>query len=154
MHGVLGAGQADLRAVDGGRVAVDVQVGAAQPAGGAADGRLPGDPVQPVQPAGGLGKEEEVAATDLAWVRLTTGADAVPGLLRLPGLDPATVYDVRAVDVTGRPAPRLPGSGLAQPAWCDGEGVRVSGAVLAAHGLAMPVLDPGAGLLVELVAVG
>ncbi|WP_340295560.1 alpha-galactosidase, partial [Aquipuribacter hungaricus] len=88
-----------------------------------------------------------------ALVRLVTGADAVPGRVRLPGLDPARRYRVRAVDVTGRDEVRLVGAAAAQPAWCRGAGVEVGGAVLLGHGLAAPVLDPGAGVLVEVVAV-
>lgn len=87
-----------------------------------------------------------------AFVRLATGADALPGRERLPGLDEARRYRVRAVDVTGRDEARLLGTAAAQPAWCSGDGVVVTGAVLARHGLAMPVLDPEAGVLVEVTA--
>ncbi len=89
-----------------------------------------------------------------AFVRLTTGADVVPGLLRLPGLDDATRYRVRAVDVTGREELRVLGTGISLPPWCDADGVTLTGAALARHGLAMPVLDPEAGLLIEVTAVG
>ena len=89
-----------------------------------------------------------------AQVRLVTGADASPGRLRLPGLDPRRRYRVRAVDVLGPdgvPAPvavtvRRP------PAWFAG-GVELSGAVLGAAGLAMAPLAPGTGTLLELHAV-
>jgi hypothetical protein len=57
-----------LRTVDRRGVAVDVQVGRAQPAGSPADRRLAGDAVQPGQPARRLGQEEQVAAPDLAPV--------------------------------------------------------------------------------------
>jgi len=89
-----------------------------------------------------------------AFVRLASGVDAVPGLLRLPGLEPGARYRARAVDVTGRAELRLLGAAAARPAWCDADGVTLTGAVLARHGLAMPVLDPEAGLLVEVTAVG
>ncbi len=88
-----------------------------------------------------------------AFVRLVTGADALPGRLPLPGLDATTRYRVRAVDVTGRDEPRLLGTAAAQPSWCTADGVVVSGSVLARHGLAMPVLDPEAGVLVEVTSV-
>ncbi|MFC5380186.1 alpha-galactosidase [Aquipuribacter nitratireducens] len=88
----------------------------------------------------------------LAYVRLTTGADAVPGLLRLPGLDPGRRYAVRALDPTGLERPQLPRA-VVQPPWIA-DGVELSGRVLARHGLAMPVVDPADGLLVELTAVG
>lgn len=84
-----------------------------------------------------------------AWLRLVSGADAVPGLVRLPGLDPVRSYRVRAVDVTGRDEVRLVGPAGAQPPWCRGDGLLLTGAVLSRHGLAMPVLDPGAGVLIE-----
>ena len=58
----LGAGQADLRPVDRGRVEVDEQVVVPEPGHGAGDRGLAADPVQPVQPAGLLGDEEQVAA--------------------------------------------------------------------------------------------
>lgn len=87
-----------------------------------------------------------------AFVRLVSGADAVPGLVRLPGLDDATRYRVRAVDVTGRDEIRVPGVAVAQPSWCSGDAVVLTGAVLARHGLAMPIVDPEAGLLLEVVA--
>jgi alpha-galactosidase len=89
-----------------------------------------------------------------AWVRLVSGADAVPGLVRLPGLDPEARYRVGAVDVTGGDEPRLSGTAAVQPPWCGVGGVELPGAVLGRHGLAMPVLDPGAGVLVEVTSVG
>ena len=89
-----------------------------------------------------------------AFVRLVSGADAVPGTVRLPGLEETMRYRVRAVDVTGREEVRLLGAAAAQPAWCRGDGVVVPGVVLARHGLAMPVLDPEAGVLIEVTAQG
>ena len=89
-----------------------------------------------------------------AFVRLVSGADAVPGLVRLPGLEETRRYRVRAVDVTGRDEVRLLGAAGAQPAWCTGEGLVVPGTVLVRHGLAMPVLDPEAGVLLEVTVEG
>ena len=64
----LGAGQADLRPVDRRRVEVDEQVVVPEPGRGAGDRGLAADPVQPVQPAGLLGDEEQVSPADLAAV--------------------------------------------------------------------------------------
>ncbi len=55
--------------------------------------------------------------------------------------------------MTGRDQARLLGTANAQPSWCAGDGAVVAGAVLVRHGLAMPVLDPEAGVLVEVTAV-
>src|SRR4051794_37526315 len=68
VDGALGAGQADLGPEDRGGVGVHEQVVVAQPRHGTGDRGLAADPIQPVQPAGLLGHEEEVPATHLAVV--------------------------------------------------------------------------------------
>lgn len=83
-----------------------------------------------------------------AFVRLVTGADARPGLVRLPGLKPQARYAVQAIDPAGRDQVSVRGQAIQQPAWCR-TGIELSGAALALHGLTMPVLDPAAGLLLE-----
>ncbi|WP_336920835.1 alpha-galactosidase [Aquipuribacter sp. SD81] len=87
-----------------------------------------------------------------AYVRLTTGADVLPGLLRLPGLDPSRRYRVRLVDATGRADPAPAGAVNAPPAW-TADALEVGGRALSAHGVALPVLHPAAGLLLEVTAV-
>ncbi|MGI8948859.1 MAG: alpha-galactosidase, partial [Ornithinimicrobium sp.] len=87
-----------------------------------------------------------------AFVRLVTGADALPGLVRLPGLDPELDYAVRAIDPTRRDDVPVRGEAMSQPAWCSQEGVVLRGRALARYGLAMPVLNPAAGLLIEVTA--
>ncbi|MFB4279974.1 alpha-galactosidase [Nonomuraea sp. MTCD27] len=83
-----------------------------------------------------------------AYVQLTSRTDLVPGPLRLPGLDPDAVYEVR---VAG-PAPER----AALPAWAvpaDGAPVRLPGSVLGELGLPAPALRPASALLVELERV-
>lgn len=86
-----------------------------------------------------------------SYVRLVSGADAMPGLVRLHGLDPKRTYAVRALDVTGRDEVRIAGQAAATPPWTR-HGVTLSGDALMRRGLAMPVLDPMAGLLFEVSA--
>jgi alpha-galactosidase len=87
----------------------------------------------------------------VAYVRLSTGTQARPGLTRLPWLDAQTTYSVRVIDPTGRERAVLRGPAIRQPRWCA-EGVRLSGRLLADHGLVMPLLDPAAGALIEITA--
>ena len=62
----------------------------------------------------------------------------------LPGLDPARTYTVRVVDDL-RPIDSVRRS---DPPWTAG-GVTLPGRVLTAVGLPMPVLVPGAALLLD-----
>ncbi len=87
-----------------------------------------------------------------AYIRLTTGAQARPGLLRLPGLDRTRRYAVRAIDPLGSATPRVSGHPARQPPWIA-EGVVLPGKTLMRHGLSMPVLNPAAGLLIEVTSV-
>ena len=81
-------------------------------------------------------------------VRTDTSAQAVPGLVRLPGLDPARTYWLRVRPEAGLPrvvqhaAPRWWNEALA--------GLSVSGAILTEVGLPMPVLAPAQGFLLHL----
>jgi alpha-galactosidase len=80
---------------------------------------------------------------------LHTGLQAIPGLVRLPGLDPDRTYRLRVRSEAG--LPQLVEH--AAPAWWDGAlagGLDVSGALLTGVGLAMPVLAPAQGLLLHL----
>jgi alpha-galactosidase len=80
---------------------------------------------------------------------LQTGPMAVPGLVRLPGLDRARTYRVRVRAEVGVPQVVQ----HAAPAWweraLDG-GLDLSGALLTDVGLPMPVLAPAQGLLLHL----
>ncbi|MGB7449559.1 MAG: alpha-galactosidase [Ornithinimicrobium sp.] len=87
----------------------------------------------------------------VAYVRLSTGAQARPGLTQLPWLDPETTYVVRVVDPTGRDDAVLRGAAIRQPPWCA-EGVTLTGRLLAEHGLVMPLIDPAGGVLIEITA--
>jgi alpha-galactosidase len=78
-----------------------------------------------------------------------TGPAAVPGLVRLPGLDGDRTYTVRVRSQAGLPA-TVQRRG---PQWWDDaltDGVRVSGALLGRVGLPMPVLAPAQGFLLHL----
>ena len=87
-----------------------------------------------------------------AFIQLTTGAAARPGLVRLPGLSRNRRYRVQAVDPMGAEAPVLSGSPVRQPPWIA-DGVTLSGQGLTQYGLSMPVLNPAAGMLIEVRAV-
>ncbi|MFC4121062.1 alpha-galactosidase [Nonomuraea zeae] len=79
-----------------------------------------------------------------AYVQLTSRLDTGPGPIRLPGLDPAALYEVR----TAGPLPE--GAGLPRWAAAAGDGpIRLPGAVLAELGLPGPALRPASVLLVE-----
>jgi alpha-galactosidase len=78
-----------------------------------------------------------------AFVRLATSADAAPGRLRLPGLDPALTYEVvRREELGPDPVAGSPGW------WRRGRAV-APGAVLETIGLPAPPLNPGQGVLLQ-----
>jgi alpha-galactosidase len=81
-------------------------------------------------------------------VRTNTSAQAVPGLVRLPGLDPARTYSLRVRPEAGVPQVVQ----HAAPRWWDEAlaGLTVSGALLTEVGLPMPVLAPAQGFLLHL----
>lgn len=99
-----------------------------------------------------------VVATDgsaavFAFVQLSTGSAARPGVRQLPGLDPARRYRVQLP--AGVPAPRTVQA--AEPAWmapARGSGFVVGGAVLGTVGLAMPVLAPAQAVVLVLESAG
>jgi alpha-galactosidase len=82
-----------------------------------------------------------------ALVQLTTPETSVPGVVRLPGLDPARSYRVSAQAPGDRPATR----GLRPPAWLA-DGVTLPGAVLEHVGLRAPALNPEQLLLLRVEA--
>jgi alpha-galactosidase len=89
------------------------------------------------------------------WCRLDTQAAAGTARVQLPGLDPAMTYRVRVRHEVGPPQLQQ----VAPPAWLapllenPQASVDLSGQVLAQHGVPLPNLAPGQGLLLELVAV-
>lgn len=87
----------------------------------------------------------------IAFVQMRTDSTLFGPHLRLPDLDPERRYTVSRVDL-GRDSSRL-GPAVRQPGWIDGDTPwRVSGAVLGASGLPMPVLWPESAVLVHLSA--
>ncbi len=83
-----------------------------------------------------------------AIVRLHTSLDAVPGPIRVPGLDVDGDYLVRVRGNLFEPTSR---NGQV-PFWWDaavGDGFTVSGAVLTRVGLQLPALQPAEGLLLH-----
>jgi alpha-galactosidase len=69
--------------------------------------------------------------------------------VRLPGLDPDREYAVRVRGEAGLPHTLQ----VRAPGWWEGasgEGIRLSGALLAEVGLPMPVLAPAQGFLLHL----
>jgi len=83
-----------------------------------------------------------------ALVSIDTGVAAQPGRIRIPGLDPDTVYRLEPV---GLSAAALVRTSAGPPAWWT-EPTRVTGRTLATVGLQAPMLYPEQALLVRLVA--
>jgi alpha-galactosidase len=98
-----------------------------------------------------------VVAEDQRWAafcfaRLTTSPAARPGRMALDGLDPDLTYRITVVpEVTQGEDETAPGSGGA-PLWQGAGPIVVSGAVLGRSGLALPILEPGHALVLELTA--
>ena len=83
------------------------------------------------------------------YARLEASARALPGRVRLPGLDEDRRYRVTWRRETGWPSTMQ----QVMPAWTGTEAATVSGAVLARAGLQMPNLNPGQAMLLELEEV-
>lgn len=83
-----------------------------------------------------------------AYVQLATSERETPGLVPLPGLDPALRYRVQPVHLAGLPATIQ----AAAPGWYAAGGCTLSGSVLAVVGLEMPVLMPESALLLQVTA--
>ncbi|HEX6918358.1 MAG TPA: alpha-galactosidase, partial [Phycicoccus sp.] len=102
--------------------------------------------------AGGVVAHDRNAAV-FTVVRAVTGRSVVPAPLTLPGLEAGDRYRVRVRPEAGLPATVQ----AAAPGWWDaacGDGVVVSGALLADAGLPMPVLAPAQGFLLHVVTEG
>ena len=82
----------------------------------------------------------------VAFVQLRTAPALSPSPLRLPGLVADATYAVAQVHLPGDE--RL-GPARRQPAWLR-DGITLTGAQLAAHGLQMPTLDPETAVVVHL----
>jgi len=82
----------------------------------------------------------------VAVVQLRTADSLTPPPLRLPGLDPDRRYRIELVPIAGQG--RL-GSARRQPAWLR-DGIDLTGAQLAAHGLQLPVMHPETAILLHL----
>jgi alpha-galactosidase len=103
---------------------------------------------------GGATQAHGVYAADqtealVAFIQLRTAPSLTPPPLRLPGLSADATYRVEAILLPGQE--RL-GPGRRQPAWLA-DGIVLTGAQLAVHGLQMPSLDPENGLLLHLTRV-
>ncbi len=83
-----------------------------------------------------------------AWVRLATSSDAFTPRTRIPGLLPDARYRLRLREDLGVVARHQ----VADPGWVS-TGVEASGAFLEAVGVPLPLLAPGAAMLVEAVRV-
>ncbi len=81
----------------------------------------------------------------VSFAQLATASSLTPPALRLPGLDAETHYRVEHVAL---PDERW-GMALTQPAWLT-DGVELTGAQLAAHGIRPPVLHPESAVLFSL----
>jgi len=82
-------------------------------------------------------------------VQLATSAEAVPGRVRLPGLDPERRYRVAVVEPAGAPSTMA----RAEPPWTDDKAAVLSGRVLAHVGVQPPILRPEQAWLLRLEAV-
>ncbi len=86
-----------------------------------------------------------------AWVRLETGGSASTPRVTVPGLDPSASYIVTVREDLGVASRHQ----VADPAWITAaEPLRISGSLLRDVGLPLPLLNPGAALLIEFSAVG
>ncbi|PWU46489.1 alpha-galactosidase [Micromonospora globispora] len=77
--------------------------------------------------------------------RLTTSVAQVPGMVRLPGLDPQRRYVVRPA--AGVPEPAV--LQMTEPGWLVKGEATLSGAVLGSVGVQMPALHPEQALVLE-----
>ena len=84
-----------------------------------------------------------------ALSQLTTSVAAVPGPVRLPGLDPTGRYRVRPMP----PGDQVHGTSVREPAWWHPDGVVLPGRVLVDAGLQVPLMHPETTLLLESVRV-
>lgn len=81
-----------------------------------------------------------------AWVRVATSDSASTPRTRIPGLDPNTRYRVTMREDLGRASRHA----VSDPPWMrDQDALVASGRFLAEVGVPLPLLDPGAALLID-----
>jgi alpha-galactosidase len=83
----------------------------------------------------------------VSYAQVRSAPSLTPAPLRLPGLDPDRVYEVRHLPLPGL---RL-GPGRVQPEWMT-EGLHLMGRQLATHGIQLPVLNPETAILLHLTS--
>jgi alpha-galactosidase len=88
----------------------------------------------------------DAGAAVVRVARVASSGRALPGLLRVPGLDPTAHYDVRPVPELRLPQRIEPTA----PAWLERGWLTLTGAALAHHGVRLPLLGPGQALVLEL----
>jgi alpha-galactosidase len=86
------------------------------------------------------------------FARTSTSPSALPGRWALPGLAPDVTYRVELVHPALADAVAEVGRVDELPGWLSGSAV-ARGALLGAAGLALPILDPGQAVVVQLQAV-
>jgi alpha-galactosidase len=90
-----------------------------------------------------ISTDRETAVVRVA--RVHTGARALPAMLRIPGLNPDALYELRLVPELR--APRI--LDVTPPAWLERGSVRLPGSTLAKLGVRVPQLGPGQALVFE-----
>jgi alpha-galactosidase len=88
---------------------------------------------------------QDGSAALFSYAQLTTSPLAVPGAVRLPGLEPDRPYLVRPLQLAGA----VTGTAGQVPAWWQAGEVVLTGRALGQAGLRLPVLDPQTSLLLE-----
>jgi len=83
-----------------------------------------------------------------AWVRLGTSVDGFTPRTRIPGLQAGERYRMRVREELGSVSRHQ----VSDPAWL-GAGIEASGSLLGSVGVPLPLLAPGAALLLEAVRV-
>jgi alpha-galactosidase len=90
------------------------------------------------------------ASEAVFWITcLVTPSDSVSPIRRLVGLDPQRRYRVAPVDV-GFPAATYPGT---EPEWWAAGEITLTGVVLGAVGIDVPLLHPDEAIVLRVVAV-
>ncbi|KQR48350.1 alpha-galactosidase [Microbacterium sp. Leaf161] len=83
-----------------------------------------------------------------AWVRLGTSVDGFTPRTRIPGLQAGERYRLRVCEELGSVSRHQ----VSDPAWLE-SGIEASGSLLGSVGVPLPLLAPGAALLLEAVRV-
>ena len=86
----------------------------------------------------------------VSYAQLKTGISLAPAPLRLPGLNPDELYELRHLPLGDETVEHRPERN--PPPWMA-QGIRLSGRQLAHHGIQLPVLNPESAILIHLLAV-